>query len=131
MWEYIKIAPLARAAGIEPRALQYAVKNYLETGKASEALMQANEFLAEQSLRYDELVADPQAQSYLRDLRRLGWSTEHILKVALVEFWHSKDIVRCPKCECAVLYPPEIPMETIEMELECSFCKTRFEYKEE
>lgn len=122
------LTAVAKSAGVSPRNLRNGIKRFLETGEANEALQQVNVFLEnlDDNLPFDEL-AMPQMQSYLADLRRMGWSNGRILSVALLQFWHSKEIVRCPKCECAVCYPPEIPILEGVMEVECSFCGKEFE----
>lgn len=127
----MNLAAIAEDAGISPRTLQKAVEKYNETGEATPALQQATMFLASlDETPYDELATE-QMQGYLKDLQRMGehWTVGHILSIALLHFWHSEEIVRCPKCESAIAYPPEIPILESSAKDNCSRCGTEVEYE--
>lgn len=135
IYKYINAAPLARDAGVGVRSLQMAIKEYVETEgqNITPPLVQANQFLAsvgDNETPYDELATE-QMQSYLKDLQRIGkhWTVGHILSVALLHFWHSKEIVRCLKCGSAIAYPPEIPILEGAAKDNCSRCGTEVEYE--
>lgn len=141
-FDLYKLSVVARLAGVEPRTLTAAVKKYKKTGEATPTLSQVNDFLAnfqDDDLIYD-VLATSQMQSYLADLRRMkdftnenreNWTTGRILSVALLEFWHSKSVARCTKCETAICYPDEIVSieENKTIDIECSRCGTVNEVK--
>ena len=129
-FDLINLTALAKACEVNDRTLRAAVKTFQEGGGITPTLMQAMQYLRDHTnfpYAYDELLTE-QMIAYMNDLMKgLGWTQGHVLSVALLDFWHSKDIVRCPKCEAAAAYPPEIlVMDDIEFDTTCYRCGNEF-----